>query len=207
MSSQKDNPFTLRDSENETSKEKKSRIDMHPFIKSIRSNTSYVEETRSYWDVPGAIPKFSLTAGSLSGPGMIVAPPLFFYKEDGRSMFLVIQFGGAVCGFRGVVHGGLLATILDEGLAACSMRNFPDKILVTASLKIKFIRPAPAEKLYVLKAEMVKSEGRKVWVEGKIGILGKEAEQIGNFDDRAVVAEAEGMYLVSVVKKIQRSMI
>ncbi|KAJ5126455.1 HotDog domain-containing protein [Penicillium atrosanguineum] len=192
--------------DDEISKEVEQQLQMHPFTQSIRSNISFTEK-RFYESIPEATRTLMLTTGSLLGPGKIIVPPLSFRDKNGKTLFLVFYLGAAVCGYPGVVHGGLLATILDEGLASCSFLLFSDRITVTANLNVKFRKPAPTDKFYVLKADVLKVDGSKAWIEGKIGILGPNAGQIGSFDDGEVVAEAKGIYQAPITRGRLRAMI
>lgn len=63
--------------------------------------------------VPGP---HSLSAYTLRGPGKFAVPPLVFTTADKRESVLVLHVGSGLCGHEGVVHGGLLATVLDEAL-------------------------------------------------------------------------------------------
>lgn len=105
--------------------------------------------------------------------------------------------GTDLCGHVGIVHGGLLATLLDEGLARCGFAALPNKIGVTASLTINYKKPTPAGSFVVLKAETVKVEGRKVWVKGRIELLG-ETEEPGQ-----VLVEAEGLFIEPKYAKVR----
>lgn len=82
----------------------------------------------------------------------------------------------------------MLATLLDEGLARCCFPALPGKVGVTASLKVKYLRPAKAGAYYVLKARTVKVEGRKAWVQGGIEELREGADE--GEGERVVEAEA-----------------
>ena len=59
----------------------------------------------------------SLTAGTLKGPGKLAIPPLVRARYDAKENWVFIHVGRALCGHEGVIHGGLLATLLDETLA------------------------------------------------------------------------------------------
>ena len=100
-----------------------------------------------------------------------------------------MYLGPALCGHPGVVHGGLLATLLDEGLARACFPALPHKVGVTASLKIDYRVPCPAGRYVVLKAQTTKVDGRKVWAKGWIELLG---EQDG---DGTKLVEAEALYI------------
>lgn len=129
------------------------------------------------------------------GQGKIPVPPLVFI-EEGRQLVSMSYLGTDLCGHIGILHGGLLATLLDEGLARCGFAALPNKIGVTASLTINYRKPAPAGSFIVLKAETTKVEGRKVWVKGRIEILG-ESEEPG-----MVLVEAEGLFIEPKYAKV-----
>lgn len=97
----------------------------------------------------------------------------------------------------GIIHGGLLATLLDEGLARCGFSALPNKIGVTANLNINYRNPAPAGSYVVLKAEMTKVEGRKVWVKGRIELLGDTVEP------GKLLVEAEGLFIEPKYAKVR----
>ena len=58
----------------------------------------------------------SLTAGTLRGPGKLALPPLVRARKDEKASIVIIHLGTALCGHEGIVHGGMLATLLDESL-------------------------------------------------------------------------------------------
>lgn len=59
----------------------------------------------------------SLTAGALRGPGKLAVPPLVRARKDESEGWVFVHVGRGLCGHDGVIHGGLLATLLDESLA------------------------------------------------------------------------------------------
>ncbi|KAK5734863.1 hypothetical protein LTR17_008635 [Elasticomyces elasticus] len=89
----------------------------------------------------------------------------------------------------GEVHGGLLATLLDEGLARACFPALPNKVGVTASLKIDYRVPCPAGSYIVLKAQTTKVEGRKAWVKGWIELLGDDE------GEGTKLVEAEALFI------------
>lgn len=74
-------------------------------------------ETRPYLKVPEERRVNSLTAGALRGPGRLALPPLVRAKRDESEGWVFVHVGRGLCGHDGVIHGGLLATLLDESLA------------------------------------------------------------------------------------------
>lgn len=151
-----------------------SSIINHPLAQSLRANPAY-KESRPHLRIPESMRKHSLTAGTLTGPGRVPVPPLFFV-EEGKKVVSISYLSTDLCGHVGMVHGGMLATMMDEGMACCSFDALPNKIGVTASLTVNYRAPSPAGSFVVLKAEVVKAEGRKVWVKGRIELLGDGIE-------------------------------
>ena len=142
----------------------------HAEAEALRANPDFTE-ARPHHKIPETLRARSLTAGTLAGPGKIVVPPYVFSERDGKSMVSLMYLGSDVCGHPGIVHGGLLATLLDEGMARCCFPALPNKVAVTANLNIDYRAPAMADQYVALRAETIKVDGRKAWVEGRIETL------------------------------------
>ncbi|TKX23995.1 hypothetical protein C1H76_3933 [Elsinoe australis] len=162
----------------------------HPLAKKLRADPSF-QEARPHMKIPPAMRPQNLTGGTLLGPDKIEVPPLVFQnsKAELPTLISLSYLGPALCGHPGIVHGGLLATMLDEGLARACFPALPNKVGVTASLKIDYRLPCPAGSYVVLKAETTKVEGRKAWVKGWIELLGEGAE------DGKKLVEAEALFI------------
>ncbi|KAH9978019.1 HotDog domain-containing protein [Lactifluus volemus] len=74
-------------------------------------------ETRPYISVSEERRANNLTAGTLRGPGRLALHPLVRARRDESESLIIVHVGRALCGHDGIVHGGLLATLLDESLA------------------------------------------------------------------------------------------
>lgn len=131
--------------------------------------------SRPYAKFPANKAQHSLTAGSLRGPGMIAVPPLVLSltAHGARTLggtkgdaFAFLHLGRSVCGHDGLIHGGLLATVLDETLARTAFYSLPNKIGVTAHLEIDYRKPVRADQFVVVETRLVEAEGRKAWVQG-----------------------------------------
>ena len=87
-----------------------------PFIARLRTSPDAEEwyETRPYQHYPEERRVNSLTAGALRGAGRLGVSPLVRAKKDESESWVVVHVGRGVCGHDGIVHGGLLATLLDE---------------------------------------------------------------------------------------------
>ena len=46
----------------------------------------------------------------------MITPPLAFVRSDEQEMESYLHVGRSLCGHDGVIHGGMLATILDEAM-------------------------------------------------------------------------------------------
>ena len=93
-------------------------------------------ETRPYVNLPEERRVNSLTAGTLKGPGKLAIPPLVRARHDSKENWVFIHVGRALCGHEGVIHGGLLATLLDETLAISPFERAVFQVRVEHGLRI-----------------------------------------------------------------------
>ena len=160
----------------------------HPLARRLRANPDF-SEARPHLKIPEAARAHNLTSGTLSGPGRLWVPPLAFSEKGGKSLVVIFYVGTDLCGYPGVIHGGFAATMLDEGMARCCFPALPNKVGMTANLKIDYEAPLPAESYVVLRAETTKVEGRKAWVRGSLG------ELTANGEEGKVFVEAEALFV------------
>ncbi|KAJ7869011.1 HotDog domain-containing protein [Mycena leptocephala] len=125
-------------------------------------------ETRPHQHIPEELRVNKLTAGSLRGPGKLALFPLARVKKDESEACVFVHLGRGLCGHDGIVHGGLLATLLDEALARNAFTNLPEKVGVTATLTLKYRAPTRADQFVVLKTQLVEVKGRKATVSGRV---------------------------------------
>jgi hypothetical protein len=97
----------------------KSQLKSLPLLKMHRSraDADLWYETRPYLHFPEERHVNSLTARALRGPGKLAFAPLLRSKKDESETVAFIHVRRGLCGHDGIVHGGLLATLLDETLA------------------------------------------------------------------------------------------
>jgi uncharacterized protein (TIGR00369 family) len=69
-------------------------------------------------------------------------------------------------GWRGVVHGGILAALLDEAMAQCAWKN--NKPTVTGSIEIRYRRPAPTTAMLLAEGRLVADRGRALRMEALV---------------------------------------
>lgn len=181
--------LAIYEAPDEFSREVDEHIKNCVLARELRANPNFTE-SRPHLKIPEAIRAHNLTGGTLLGPGMIVVPPYSWNEDGGKSMVSIFYLGSDVTGHPGIVHGGLLATMLDEGLARCCFPALPNKVGVTANLQINYKKPTKAGQFLVLRAQTTKQEGRKAWVEGWIEPLEQGEGEEGEVKERLVEASA-----------------
>ncbi|KAJ7736031.1 Thioesterase/thiol ester dehydrase-isomerase [Mycena maculata] len=155
-----------------------------PAFKAHRSAKDADEwhETRPYSMIPEALRADKLTPGALRGPGKLALLPLARVRKDASGSVTFVHLGRGLCGHDGIVHGGLLATLLDEALGRNAFLNLPEKIGVTATLSLKYKAPTRADQFVVIRTELVEAKGRKVVVSGRVedlqGVVLVEADAL-----------------------------
>ncbi len=101
--------------------------------------------------------------GGANGSGM----RLWFERDDAaRRISASFRVGSQYQGAKGFVHGGIIATLLDEIMAKMSL--FHGVQAVTAELAIEYLRPVPVDDDLIGEAYEVKREGRNLHYAGEI---------------------------------------
>jgi len=174
--------------EDDVAREVDEFIKNHPLSVELRSNPQF-SESRPHLKIPESLRSHNLTGGTLHGSDKVVVPPYIWVEAGGKSLVSISYLGVALCGHPGIIHGGMLATLLDEGLARCCFGALPNKIAMTANLNINYKAPTKAGQFVVVRAKTTKVEGRKAWVEGRIETLVAPGEK------PVVLAEASGLFI------------
>lgn len=94
-----------------------------------------------------------------------------------------------------MVHGGALATVIDENVGRVAVRHFPEKTGVTANLEINYRAPVYSGNFYSIHATLdtERSTDRKGYVTGEV------RDPTGR-----LCAEASGLFVVPKQYKLQR---
>jgi len=105
----------------------------------------------------------------------------FFLDSDGG----VVSFPTVADTYEGppgYVHGGIIATLLDEAMSkAVRSRGI---VAMTRRLEIDYLRPVSSGSPHRLEGKLTRSEGRKHWVEAAIR------------DEKGIVlAEGKGLFI------------
>ncbi|KAF9947395.1 hypothetical protein BGZ70_002698 [Mortierella alpina] len=112
-----------------------------------------------------------LTAGTLRGDDKLGVAPALFQSLDESRVLSVLHVGRGLCGHPNIVHGGLLATMLDEITAMTAIPNLPGKTGFTANLNINYRHPCIADQFIVAHSEVTSLEGRKAFVKATLTTL------------------------------------
>lgn len=106
-----------------------------------------------------------------------------FYGKDGE-VIAEFVFQNELCGYSGIVHGGVIAAILDEGMGWTGWIPL-QKYYLTVELKVKYIAPVrPCEK-YFFRGEFIRRIGTIYLARGEI----KDSSKL-------IVAQGEGKYYI-----------
>ncbi len=98
-------------------------------------------------------------------------------------------------GFPGVLHGGVLATMLDETLSRAAV--FAGKWMMTARLEIRYRRAAPVGQALRVSARPTQVRSRMVSAKGAVTLADNPA---------MVYAEAEGLFM-PIAAEYEREMV
>jgi uncharacterized protein (TIGR00369 family) len=89
------------------------------------------------------------------------------FRTDETLVRTEVPFSEDMCGFKGIVHGGILTAVLDEAMgwaAACNS----GRMCVAAELKIRFVRSVLAGENVLVVARMERDRRRIIEASGEI---------------------------------------
>lgn len=85
-------------------------------------------------------------------------------------------------GFADLLHGGIVATALDEIMAWTAIL-VADVMVMTGKLELRYRKPAPVDSSFSLEGELIERRGRRLQINSKM------------VDGDVVVAQAFGLFL------------
>lgn len=91
---------------------------------------------------------------------------VFERNNDTRRVVGRFRFGVEYQGSNRVLHGGIIALLLDEAMG--KMNGFHDVRAVTAELSVEYLRPVPVDEEITVEAEEISREGRNLLHRGEI---------------------------------------
>lgn len=71
-------------------------------------------------------------------------------------------------GYPGLVHGGIIATILDEAVGRVSLIGSPTRLMMTGTMELKYRLPVPIETPLLIVARKIKDRGRVIQATGEV---------------------------------------
>jgi len=105
----------------------------------------------------------------------------FFLADDG-SVVSMPNVSAAFDGHPGYLHGGIIATLLDEAMSKAVRTQGSSSM--TRQIEIDYLRPVPSGKQLRLEGRVVRTEHRKRWAEARV-----------LNDEGRVLAEAKGLFI------------
>lgn len=107
---------------------------------------------------------------------------LHFYEIGPGEVEATIVVPEVYQGYPGIVHGGIIAAMLDEVLARAAMVDDPNHFRVTAKMEITYRNPVPTGKPLRLYAKLKRQRWHLAFSHAELqlpdGTLGAEAEGI-----------------------------
>jgi acyl-coenzyme A thioesterase PaaI-like protein len=144
------------------------------------SEVSVHVEAGSLPDLTHGSPEVFFRYSPVIGPLNPIAPPFRFWYEDGR-VYGEGRFGTAYNGPPTAAHGGWVAAVMDEllGLTGVMTGNHG----FTGTLSVRYENLTPLHTDLTMEAWIDRTEGRKSFITGTIGVEGM------------ITARAEGIFI------------
>ncbi len=90
----------------------------------------------------------------------------FELDESSQRVFGRFRLGPEYQGATGFIHGGIIATVLDEVMSKAS--RFADARAVTAELTVEYLRPVQVNQELYVEAFTTRRDGRQLYHQGEI---------------------------------------
>ncbi|KAL2181108.1 HotDog domain-containing protein [Thermothelomyces heterothallicus CBS 202.75] len=151
-----------------------------PIVQQMTGDPEQWEWWDAYESLPAEHRAQHISASALAGSRGVGAYQRVFCNRSTGELVSVIHFGSATTSWPGVVHGGCLATILDESCGRAAFRDpeWGGRVGLTARLTLEYKKPTLANNFYVIRArvrpdeELPESErGKrhyKCWIDASI---------------------------------------
>ena len=108
------------------------------------------------------------------------------FQQEGQSIVADFQPREEHQGFPGVIHGGIVAAVLDEALGRTSLLGVHPEWTMTGKLEVRYRRYVPYGPLLRVRATLESERRRMLQARGVLTL----AE-----DEDAILAEASGIFL------------
>ena len=101
------------------------------------------------------------------GGGNARGMKLLFERDDEKKRFVGrFRLGAEYQGAPGFIHGGIIATLLDEAMG--KVNRFHDVLAVTAELTVEYLRPVPVDEEIVVEGFPIDRQEKQLHHGGEI---------------------------------------
>jgi uncharacterized protein (TIGR00369 family) len=123
----------------------------------------------------------AIVAGTLTPPPVATLLDVELVRADPAEVVFALAPGAATGNGMGLVHGGVLATLMDFACSCAASTELPaDARLTTIELKVAYLRPVPAD------GGRIEATGRALRVGGTVAY----ADALARSADGELVAQA-----------------
>lgn len=137
--------------------------------------------------VPNYWPGGCFGCGQANGQGLRLS-----FWMSGRGCYTRSTIPEHLCGFDGLVHGGIICTLLDEA-AAWAIISHLARIGVTTEMSTRYLKPVPTATELLVEGEIVRHDDRSAVVRSTVcsthGELLAEAQSTWRFLPLEVLAK------------------
>lgn len=107
---------------------------------------------------------------------------LSFYQDEDGQVIAETVVPERFEGYPGVVHGGIVASILDEVAMRAAMVDDPNRFMVTARMTLRYRKQVPVEQPLTMVGHLERGAGSRKTARGEIrlpdGSVGAEVEAL-----------------------------
>jgi acyl-coenzyme A thioesterase PaaI-like protein len=142
----------------------------HAFVKRMEFEPGFEETT--------TLPR------RLNTPALLNVSRRTWIERTGKAAISIFCLDTSHTGYTGLVHGGILAALVDEACAEYCNRGALALYSLTKSLSIDFEKPSPMGGIFIAKAStsrsfpLTASDSKKVWVKCEVSVLQGEDKVI-----------------------------
>ncbi|KAH6854839.1 HotDog domain-containing protein [Chaetomium sp. MPI-CAGE-AT-0009] len=174
-----------------------------PIVQQLSADADTWESWEAYESLPAAHRAQHITAGALAGSRGVGGYQRVWRNRRTGELLSVVFFGSATTGWPGVVHGGCLATILDEscGRAAFKDAQWGGRTGLTAKLTLEYKKVTMANGFYVVRVRVRGDEDLPERERGKRHYKCWVDAQVEDAVTGAVTVTAEALFVGGQGKK------
>lgn len=116
---------------------------------------------------------------------------LAFYKDGPGSVICNYTVPEQYQGYPGIVHGGIVTSIMDEALGRVFMIDDPNRFMYTAKLTSRFRQHVPIETPLKITAQIVRDRGRLA--KSKAQLFGPDGQLLADTEALMIALPEEFM--------------